>query len=155
MRAEVAVALHGPIAISSVNGKLTAPLVQLLSDVCADHRKQYAGREISLTLTREGVLLPDDGARKLISEMNLRGDAAQHSVVVIDSTGFWAAAARGMLASLALISHAAPAAAKSIGEALKLLEPHMKGDPDCRDLAGLEAELARFRAAHIAFKPPS
>jgi hypothetical protein len=153
---EVAVAVHGCIAVSSINGKLTAPLVQSISDVCAEHRRTYAGREISLTLTREGVLLPDDGARKLIQEMNLRGDAAQISVVVVDGSGFWAAAARGVIASLSLVSKTAPRAAKTVADALASLQPHLTDDPACRDLKALERELIAFRAEHLtAFAAPA
>ncbi|HEY4221144.1 MAG TPA: hypothetical protein VGO62_07370 [Myxococcota bacterium] len=147
---EVAVAIHGSIAVSSINGKLTAPLVQKISDVCVGHRRDYAGREISLTLTREGVLLPDEGARKLIQEMNLRGDAAQVSVVVVDGGGFWAAAARGVIASMSLFSKTAPSAAKTVADALDQLRPHLENDPACRDLVALEKELVAFRQAHIA-----
>lgn len=152
MRKEVAVALHGSIAISSVNDRLTAPLVQLLSDVCAEHRKKYRGREISLTLTREGILLPDEGARKLMNEMSAGPEVAAVVVIVVDSTGFWAAAARGVIASLSLVTKAVPKAVKSVGEALAFLAPWLKNDPDCRDVAGLEQQLIAFRDEHLRFK---
>jgi hypothetical protein len=153
MLPEAACALHGPIAVSSVNGRLTAPLVQQLSDACAQHRRAYAGREISFTLTREGVLLPDDGARRLINELNKKGDAATYSVVVIDGSGFWAAAARGMLASLSLVSKAAPAAHKTVREALEYVKPYMKDDVECHDLDALERDLLAFRREHISAFP--
>src|SRR5205823_4619990 len=147
MQKEVAVGLHGSIAVSSINGKLTAPLIQLLSDVCADHRKKYRGREISLTLTREGMLLPDEKARKRMNEMSMGPEVAAVVVVVIDSTGFWAAAARGVIASLSLVTKAVPKATKTVGEALAFLAPYLKNDPDCHDVAALEKELIAFRDA--------
>ena len=152
MTKDAAVALHGPIAVSSVNGKLTAPLVQRLSDVCADHRAQYRGREISLTLTREGMLLPDAEARKLMNEMSAGPEVASVVVVVIDSTGFWAAAARGVIASLSLVTKAVPKATKTVAEALAFLAPYLKNDPDCQDIAALEKQLVAFRDQHLRFE---
>src|SRR5262245_52535978 len=144
MHATTAVAMHGPIAVTSIAGRLSAPHILEFDDVFAEHRRQYAGREISLTLTREGILLPDESARKVIAELSARGESA-YQVVVIDSTGFWAAAARGMLASLFLVSSKALVATKSIAEALAHLQPYMKSDPECQDLVALERELVKFR----------
>jgi hypothetical protein len=147
-RKDVAMALVGPVAVSSIVGRLTVDGVQAMSDAAAEHRAKYAGRELSLTVAKDGIPMPDDETRAFIKQMNARSESAQVSVIVIEGNPFWAAAVRTLLASLAFVSKTAPTGALSIAEALRKLNAHAKGDPALADLAQVERDIIAFRDAH-------
>ena len=67
------------------------------------------------------------------------------SVVVIDGTGFWAAAMRGVLASFALVNAKAPAGSATIRGGLEHLTKYAEGD----DLVSLETDIVAFRVRHL------
>ncbi len=147
MRRDVAVAVTGPLAVSSVAARLTIESVEAMVASTASHRTLYVdGSSISLTLVKPNVPPPDEGTRAHLRVVNQQPDVARTSYVVIDSPGFWAATMRGVLAGISLVSAQAPRGAASIEAALQELAPRL-GDFDLRVLAD---EIATFRSSHLA-----
>lgn len=146
MRHDVAVAVTGPLAVSSVAARLTIESVEAMVVSTEAHRTLYAdGRSISLTLVKPNIAPPDERTRAHLREVNLQRDVARTSYVVIDAPGFWAATMRGVLAGISLVSSQAPRGAASIEAALRELSPRLAGF----DLDALAREIATFRDAHL------
>ena len=147
MRRDVAVAVTGPLAVSSVAARLTIESVEAMVISTTPHRTRYAdGSSISLTLVKPNVPPPDEGTRAHLRVVNQQPDVARTSYVVIDSPGFWAATMRGVLAGISLVSAQAPRGTASVEAALQELAPRL-GDFDLRVLAD---EIATFRSSHLA-----
>lgn len=147
MRPDVAVALTGPLAVSSVAARLTVESVDAMVASTKRHRALYAdGSSISLTLVKPNIPPPDEATRAHLRKINLQPGVSRTSYVVIDSAGFWAATMRGVLAGVSLVSSQAPRGAESIAAALKELAPRLSGS----DLNVLAAEITAFRARHLA-----
>jgi len=147
MRRDVAVAVTGPLAVSSVAARLTIESVESMIASTASHRTRYPdGSSISLTLVKPDIPPPDEGTRAHLRLVNQQPDVARTSYVVIDSPGFWAATMRGVLAGISLVSAQAPRGAGSVEAALRELAPRL-GDFDLQVLA---AEIAAFRSGHLA-----
>lgn len=147
MRRDVAVAVTGPLAISSVAARLTVESVEAMVVSTTSHRTLYAdGSSISLTLVKPNIPPPDEGTRAHIRLINQQPDSARTSYVVLDSPGFWAATMRGVLAGISLVSAQAPRGAASIEDALRELAPRLPG----YDLTSLAREISAFRANHLA-----
>jgi hypothetical protein len=145
-RADVAVALEGPLAISSLAAQLTIESVDAMIGATTAHRARYeGGSSISVTLVKPNVAVPDDATRAHIRRTNARRDVARTSYVVIDAPGFWAATMRGIVAGMSLVSAQAPRGAASIREVLRQVEPRLEG----RDLDALERDILAFRARHV------
>jgi hypothetical protein len=146
MRPDVAVAVTGPLAVSSVAARLTIESVDAIIASTAAHRVLYAdGSSISLTLIKPDVPPPDEATRAHIRRVNLSPDVARTSYVVIDGPGFWAATMRGVLAGLSLVSSQAPRGAPSVEVALAELAKRLRGF----DLDTLARQIATFRAEHL------
>ena len=147
MRRDVAVAVSGPLAVSSVAARLTIENVEAMVVSTTEHRALYAdGSSISITLVKPDIPPPDEGTRAHIRLVNQQPDSARTSYVVIDSPGFWAATMRGVLAGISLVSAQAPRGAGSIEAALRELAPRLPGfDP-----TSLAREISAFRASHLA-----
>jgi hypothetical protein len=147
MRPDVAVAVTGPLAISSVAARLTVESVDAMVASTAAHRALYAdGSSISLTLVKPNIPPPDETTRAHLRNVNLQRDVSRTSYVVIDAPGFWAATMRGVLAGISLVSTQAPRGAASIEAALHELAPRLRGV----DLDALAVRIAAFRAQHLA-----
>lgn len=145
-RPDVAVALDGPLAISSLAAQLTVEAVDAIFAAGAEHRARYdGGRSISITLVKPNVAVPDEATRAHIRQTNLRSDVAKTSFVVIDAPGFWAATMRGIVAGISLVSSQAPRGAASVREVLVQVEHRLGG----RDIDALEREILAFRAKHV------
>lgn len=144
-RPDVAAACCGRLIVSSLAAKLTVEMIDALYDCAVEHRKQWDGKSISLTVMKPRVAAPERDAREHVKVVQARPGGAIASVVVIDGTGFWAAAMRGVLASLALVSSRAPVGAATVRSGLELLQKHAEGD----DLLALETDIVAFRVRHI------
>lgn len=145
-RPDVAVAVDGPLAISSLAAQLTVEAVDAMFDATTVHRGRYrGGGSISITLVKPNVPTPDEATRAHIRRINLRPDVARTSFVVIDAPGFWAATMRGIVAGISLVSPQAPRGASSVREVLVQVERHLVG----RDLDALEREILAFRRRHV------
>ena len=119
MRPDVAVAVTGPLAVSSVAARLTIECVDAMVSATAEHRALYTdGSSISLTIVKPNIPPPDDGTRAHLRRINLRPGVSRTSIVVIDAPGFWAATMRGVLAGISLVSPQSPRGAASIEAAL-------------------------------------
>lgn len=145
-RSDVAVAIDGPLAISSLAAQLTVEAVDAMFEATTVHRARYGGGgSISITLVKPNVPVPDDATRAHIRRVNLRPDVARTSYVVIDAPGFWAATMRGIVAGISLVSPQAPRGAGSVREVLVQVERRLLG----RDLDALEREILAFRRRHV------
>ncbi|MFO0683708.1 MAG: hypothetical protein U0234_16740 [Sandaracinus sp.] len=145
-RPDVAVAIDGPLAISSLAAQLTVEAVDAMFAATTVHRARHRdGGSISITLVKPNVPVPDDATRAHIRRINLRPDVARTSYVVIDAPGFWAATMRGIVAGISLVSPQAPRGAGSVREVLVQVERHLVG----RDLDALEREILAFRRRHV------
>jgi hypothetical protein len=142
---DVAAAIHGRLIVSSLASKLTTSMVEALFDCAADHRKQWADKSLSITVLKPNVAIPEPEARNRVKEIQTRPGAAMASVVVIDGTGFWAAAMRGVLASFALVNAKAPVGSPTVRGGLEHLEKYAEGD----ELVSLETEIVAFRVRHL------
>lgn len=146
MRPDVAVAVTGPLAVSSVAARLTVESVDAMVSATKEHRALYAdGSSISLTLVRPNIPPPDDATRAHLRKINMQPGVSRRSFVVIDAPGFWAATMRGVLAGISLVSSQSPRGAASIEAALRELAPRLRGV----DLDALAAEIAAFRNGHL------
>jgi hypothetical protein len=147
MRPDVAVAVTGPLAVSSVAARLTVESVDAMVGATTGHRALYAdGSSISLTIVKPDIPPPDEPTRAHLRKINLQPGVSRTSLVIIDAPGFWAATMRGVLAGIALVSSQSPRGAPSVDAALRQLAPRLPGV----DLAALAAELEAFRARHLA-----
>lgn len=142
---DVAAATCGRLIVSSLASKLTVSMVEALFDSAAEHRKQWHSKSLSLTVLKPNVAVPEPAARDRVKEIQLRPGAAVASVVVIDGTGFWAAAMRGVLASFALVNAKAPIGSPTVRGGLEHLQKFAEGD----ELVSLETEIVAFRVRHI------
>jgi hypothetical protein len=144
----VGAAQVGNVGVVSIAQAITVAHVDRLSDALAPHRHRWGPHYMSMTIIRERAPLPDEAVRKRVAEIFSAADAAQVSVAVIDADGFWAAAARGVFAGLALVSRRAPHPTRTIDEGLRWAHARLDADaPDVRHLAPL---IARFRGDHRA-----
>lgn len=147
MRPDVAVAVSGPLAVSSVAARLTVESVDAMIASTSAHRSLYAdGSSISLTLVKPNVPPPDEVTRAHIRNVNRQPGVSRTSYVVLDAQGFWAATMRGVLAGISLVSPQAPRGAPSVEAALAELAKRLRG----QDLDVLARQIAAFRAAHLA-----
>lgn len=147
MRPDVAVAVTGPLAITSVAARLTVERVDAMVASTAYHRAIHLdGSSISLTIVKPNIAPPDDETRAHLRKINLQPGVSRTSFVVIDAPGFWAATMRGVLAGIALVSSQSPRGAASVEAALKEIAPRLPGV----DLPALAAEIEAFRAEHLA-----
>jgi hypothetical protein len=147
MRPDVAVAVTGPLAVSSVAARLTIESVDAVVSATTSHRALYPdGSSISLTIVKPNIPPPDDETRAHLRRINLRPGVSRTSMVVIDAPGFWAATMRGVLAGISLVSPQSPRGAASIESALRELAPRLRG----LDVDDLAIEIAAFRARHLA-----
>lgn len=147
MRPDVAVAVTGPLAISSVAARLTIERVDAMIASTSFHRALYAdGSSISITIVKPNIPPPDEATRAHLAVVNVQPSTSRTSYVVIDAPGFWAATMRGVLAGIALVSSQSPRGAPSIEVALRELAPRLHGI----DLDALAREIAAFRSEHLA-----
>ena len=147
MRPDVAVAVVGPLAVSSVAARLTVESVDAMLTSTAAHRALYGGgSSISLTLVKPDIPPPDETTRAHIRNVNRQPDVARTSYVVIDAQGFWAATMRGVLAGISLVSTQAPRGAPSVEVALAELANRLRGQV----LDVLARQIAAFRSQHLA-----
>lgn len=136
----------GPLALISIAGAVNPGLFQDAFRSLAPHRARWASGYGALYLFRAGVPLPDEATRKAVKELLGSGRTTSHACAVLDFAGFWAAAARGVLAGFALVSPRAPTVARSVDEALAWAEQRLPADgPPIRDLG---PAIVRFRARH-------
>jgi hypothetical protein len=142
---DVAAATCGKLIVSSLASKLTKSMVDALFDAAAAHRKLYFSQTVSLTVLRPNVAVPEPEARDRVKEVQQLPGAARASCVVIDGTGFWAAAMRGVLASFALVNSKAPVGAPSVRGGLE----HLQKFTDGEDLVSLETDIVAFRVRHL------
>jgi hypothetical protein len=78
MRPDVAVAVTGPLAVSSVAARLTIESVEAMMASTAAHRVLYAdGSSISLTLVKPDIPPPDEATRAHIRSVNLLPNVAR------------------------------------------------------------------------------
>jgi hypothetical protein len=148
---DVAAGRIGSVSVLCVAGILTVGHVDRLVDLLEDHRARWRGRNVHLTLLRARTPLPDEKLRKRIAAVFSSEKASAVSCAVIDSDGFWAAAARGVFASLALVTRNAPHPTRSLDEALRWAQQRLPtGSPD---IIHHEAAIAAFRDAHFARRP--
>jgi hypothetical protein len=144
----VGAAQVGNVGVVSIAQAITVAHVDRLYNALAPHRDRWGRHYMSMTIIRERAPLPDDAVRKRVAAIFSAADAAQASVAIIDADGFWAAAARGVFAGLALVSRRAPHATRSIDEGLRWAHARLGADaPDVRPLGPL---LERFRNDHRA-----
>ncbi|MBN8616109.1 MAG: hypothetical protein J0L92_36295 [Deltaproteobacteria bacterium] len=152
LRPDVAVAVTGPLAITSVAARLTVERVDAMVASTAYHRAIHLdGSSISLTIVKPNVPPPDDETRAHLRKINLQPGVSRTSYVVIDATGFWAATMRSVLAGIALVSSQSPRGAPSIEAALTELAPRLRG----MDLDTVARDIAAFRARHLALGEPT
>ncbi len=147
MRPDVAVALTGPLAVTSVAARLTVERVDAMVASASYHRAIHLdGSSISLTIVKPNIPPPDEETRAHLRRINMQPGVSRTSFVVIDAPGFWAATMRGVIAGIALVSPQSPRGAASIEAALRELAPRLRG----MDLDALTADIAAFRAHHLA-----
>lgn len=148
MRPDVALACHGRLIVSSFNVKLTVAMLNDLVDAGAEHRAEYGKTALSMTVMKPNVAVPDDETRVHIRDIQMRMDGAQLSVVVLDGSGFWAAAMRGVLASMALVNRKAPTGHATVKDALARLAPELPGE----DMEAIELDITSFRTRHLGME---
>jgi hypothetical protein len=148
MDADVAAGAIGPISVLCVLGTLTTDHVDRLLHAFDDQRRRWKERYVSLTLLRARAPLPDDAVRKRVGEVFAGGKSAPIAAAVIDADGFWAAAARGVLAGLSLVSRRAPHPTRTLDEALRWAQARMP--PNSPQLSVYAPAIAAFRDAQFA-----
>ena len=141
----LAAATTGPLAIISVAGAVTPDGLDQIFRALAAHRSSQ-GDYATMYLFRARVPLPDDATRRKVRELLGTGRTAAHACAVLDSDGFWTAAARGVLAGFALVHPRAPAAVRSIDEGLSWIQSRLGARG--AGLSGLGPAIAAFRARH-------
>jgi hypothetical protein len=137
----------GPLALISIAGAVSPEAFEAAFHALAPlraNRPQY----VTLYLFRPRVPLPDDATRRKVRELLASGQTAAHACAVLDAEGFWVAAARGVLASLALVTPRAPMAVRSLDEALAWAQTRLGAGADV--VTGLGPLVAAFRAQHWA-----
>jgi hypothetical protein len=138
----------GNVAVTSLAGQLSIEHLDELERVFREHQQRWGSANLSLTLVKGHVPLPDAATRARLQAMHTSGTTADVACVVVDADGFWAAAARGVLAGIALVSRKAPHAARTLDEALQWAVTHLPaGAPDVRAAA---PAIAQLRQRHIA-----
>ena len=150
----VLAATVGNVAVTSLAGQLRVEHVDELERVFQAHQQRWGNANLSLTLLKGHVPLPDAATRARLQTMHAAGNTAEVACVVVDAEGFWAAAARGVLAGIALVSRKAPHAARTLDEALQWAVTHLPaGAPDVRAAAPAIAQLRQQHIAHTSGIP--
>ena len=150
MDADVAAGKIGCMSVLCISGVLTTDHIDRLHHAFDEHRALWKDRYVSLTLLRPRAPLPDDVVRKRIGEVFAGGRSASIACAVIDADGFWAAAARGVLAGLALVSRRAPFPTRSLDEALRWAQQRLP--PGSPDVVAYAPAIAAFRDAQFALR---
>lgn len=94
-------------------------------------RTRYAEEVLSLTVVRDGIVLPEAAVREAAAKlMNELAPKTAHLVVAIEGTGFWVSAVRGALTGIQLL---APKARRlevvdSLDDAVSSLATHARKD---------------------------
>ncbi len=141
----LAAATAGPVAIISIAGAVSPDDFERVFRALAAHRGVH-GEYATMYLFRPHVPLPDDATRRKVRELLGTGRTAAHACAVLDSDGFWTAAARGVLAGFALVNPRAPAPVRSIDEGLWWVQSRLGARAAA--LSGLGPAIAAFRARH-------
>jgi hypothetical protein len=138
----------GNICVTSLIDQLQVEDVNCLERVFAEHRRQWGPANVSLTLVKHRVPIPGPATRARLEAMHTDSDDVPVACVVLDGDGFWAAASRGVLASIALVSKRSPHAVRTVGEALVWVARRLPaGAPDVRTFA---PEIEEFWRQHLA-----
>lgn len=148
MDADVAAGRIGPVSVLCISGALTTDHIDRLHHAFDGHRLLWKERYVSLTLLRPRAPLPDDLVRKRIGEVFSGGKSAAIACAVVDADGFWAAAARGVFAGLALVSRRAPYPTRTLDEALRWARQRLP--PNSPDITAYAPAIAAFRDAQFA-----
>jgi hypothetical protein len=146
--AAVAAASVGNVAVTSLAGQVSLEHIDELLRAFGPHRDEWGPKTVSITLLRGHVPLPDAKTRARLKALHAAGDTPELACVVVEADGFWAAAARGVLASLALVSRKAPHATRTLDEALRWASKRLP--PGAPDVLAAAPAIARFRELHLA-----
>lgn len=143
------------VAPTSLAGPLSVVHLDELERVFRDHQLQWGPASLSLTIVKGHVTLPDPPARARRKAMHAKGATADVASVVIEADGFWAAAARGVLASMSLVSREARQVTRPLDEALRRGSKHLPAEaPDVVALAPLIVGFRERHLAQLAVPPP-
>jgi hypothetical protein len=148
MTPAVAAASVGNIAVTSLVGQLRVEHVDELERVFATHMQRWGTATVSITMVKGRVPLPDAETRARLQAMHAAGGTAENACVVLEGDGFWAAAARGVLASMALVSRKAPHATRTLDEALRWAAKRVPSDAP--DVLAAAPAIAGFHERHLA-----
>jgi hypothetical protein len=148
MTTTAAAATVGPVAVTSIAGALTPAIVEHLFHLFDDQRARWREHYVSVVLVKARTPLPDDATRERLAELVRSGRTGAIVFVVVDADGFWAAAARGVLASLALVSRRAPTPARTIEDALASAATRLPAPVP--DLVRFAPAIRAFRDRHLA-----
>ena len=141
----------GNICVTSLVDQLQVDDIDGLERVYAEHRRHWGRANVSLTLVKHRVPVPGPAVRARLEQMHAAGDDIPVACVVLDGEGFWAAAARGVLASIALVSKRSPHATRTVDEALRYVARQLpEGSPDVRSFAPAIEAFWRQHLAEIA-----
>ena len=142
----------GNLCVTSLVNQLQVDDIDGLERVYADHVRRWGRANVSLTLVKHRVPLPDHATRARLERMHTVGDDIPVACVVLDGDGFWAAATRGVLASIALVSKRSPHATRTVDEALRYVARQLPaGSPDVRSFA---PAIEAFWREHLAKGSP-
>jgi hypothetical protein len=150
MDADVAAGSIGPVSVLCISGALSIDHIGRLHHAFDDQRTRWRERYVSLTLLRPRAPLPDEAVRKRVGEVFAAGKSASIACAVVDADGFWAAAARGVLAGLSLVSQRAPYPTRSLDETLQWAQQRLP--PQSPDITRYARAIAAFRDEQFALR---
>lgn len=147
-RPDLAAATAGRVGLCSLAAPLTIERIDELLTIFGDHQARFGADQISITFIKPNIALPSDDIRSRVRELHASVFAAGTSCVICDADGFWAAAMRGILASLNLITRKAPRGTRTIDEALAFVT--IKTPSLEAERGALAEAMERFRSEHLA-----